>query len=102
MTKTVRMYAWRTMGTAGYFRNVHITLLFIPTARGTVETISATAAQDGEPATDEFLAVTDTGGKPGAVTEGRNSVTIPRTLLDDILTRIEELEHEAEAHNPTP
>ena len=56
----------------------------------------------GEPATDEFLAVTDTGEEPGAVTEGRNSVTIPRALLDDILTRIEELEHEAEAHNPTP
>jgi len=94
-TKTVSMYAWRTMGTAGYFRNVHITLLFIPTARGTVETISASAAQGGEPATDEFLDITDTGGEPGAVTESGDSVTIPRELLDDILARIEELEHGA-------
>ena len=102
LTKTVRMYAWRTMGTAGYFRNVHITLLFIPTARGTVETISATAAQGGEPATDEFRAITDPGGTPNAIIESGDSVTIPRELLDDILARIEELEHGAEAPNPTP
>ena len=102
LTKTVWMYAWRTMGTSGYYRNVHISLLFIPTARGTVETISATAAQGGEPATDEFLAITDPGGTPNAVTGSGDSVTIPRELLDNILARIEELEHEAEEHNPTP
>jgi len=95
-TKSISMYAWRTMGTAGYFRNVHITLLFIPTARGTVETISATTARGGEPATDELQVTTGTGGAPGAVADSRDSVTIPRELLDDILARIEELEHQAE------
>ncbi|MBN2564799.1 MAG: hypothetical protein JXB46_03730, partial [Candidatus Eisenbacteria bacterium] len=41
-TKTIRMFGQRTQGTQNsYCNDVHMTLLFIPTARGTVELIDA-------------------------------------------------------------
>jgi hypothetical protein len=46
LTKTIRMYA-DTSSAPGYYANVHLTLLFIPTARGTVQTIGTSASLDG-------------------------------------------------------
>jgi len=92
------MYAWRTLGSNGYYRNVHITLVFIPTARGTVETIGAGPILGALPPETDF-AIDETGdsyivddGFGSESDVGAQTVTVPRTVLDDIVARIERLE----------
>jgi hypothetical protein len=103
LTKTVRMYGQNLVAGSCYAMNVHITLLFIPNNDyGTVQTIDAPGALEwtpGHSATDDAFS-DPRNPHPGvsAASAIQNStedtMEVPRSLLEDLLERVERLERE--------
>jgi len=102
-SKTFRLLGERTSGTGGVWDSVHLTLLYIPTARGTIETIDVEPA--GGASWDSDLSLGSAieghaGAAPSDVADwpeydadsDSETVTLSRELLSDILDRLERLE----------
>lgn len=110
LTKTIRMYGQNLVAGNSYAMNVHITLLFIPdNDYGTVQTIDASAVSGGAPGYDsteetssqaqgaERAAPGSTGSsEPAQIAMEEGTVEIPRTLLQNLLERVDRLERARE------
>ena len=95
-TKSFYFYANRLSGSNGYYRNVQLTLLFVPTTYGTVEPMGAPAAgPEDESAIEQRIGV---GGGAGhqADTEAVAVESTDETsrLIRELMDRVEELERQ--------
>jgi len=95
LTKTFRLLCHKTHGTVCYWSSAHMTLVYIPTARGTIETSGSGPFMEGPPPEDESA------GNPATATggEGTDSISVPGGLLAELLARVSELEQRLDARS---